>query len=87
MVWVHHAVPQHVLKRYPGLLKLEELHSIENLRGIRKGALNNRVHLRYIRDEWKTFYESHANPSRQDLLNFATYIDRKYGKTFNPQVR
>ncbi|MCV3209246.1 hypothetical protein OHD62_23775 [Mesorhizobium sp. YC-39] len=33
---VHHAVEQWVFDRYPGLFKEEELHSIENLRGIRK---------------------------------------------------
>ncbi|HEX7658858.1 MAG TPA: hypothetical protein VF444_05205 [Pseudonocardiaceae bacterium] len=84
---MHHAVEQQVLNRYPGLVRPEELHSFENLRGIPTGAINNRVHLKLIRAEWKKFYQSHQHPSKQDLLDFATHIDDKYGRTFKPQVR
>ena len=35
-VIVHHAVEQQVQRRYPGLVSDSELHSLENLRGIRK---------------------------------------------------
>jgi uncharacterized Zn-binding protein involved in type VI secretion len=35
-VIVHHAVEQQIQNRYPGLVKNEELHSLENLRGIPK---------------------------------------------------
>lgn len=38
-VVVHHAVEQQVLKRYPGVVKNDEMHSLENLRGIPKEKL------------------------------------------------
>ena len=43
-VVVHHAVEQQVLKKYPGVVKNSEIHSIENLRGIPK-SLNSDLHL------------------------------------------
>jgi len=85
-VVVHHAVEQGVLKLYPGLVRPEELHSLENLRGIPKGDANNQVHLSVIRKEWNRFYRAHPNPSKQDLLDFATMIDERYGQQFNPST-
>lgn len=85
LVWVHHAVEQRVLKLYPGLVQPAELHSLENLRGIPTGEVNNRIHLSAIRKEWNIFYESNPKPTKRDLLDFATYIDRKYGPSFNPK--
>jgi hypothetical protein len=35
---VHHAVEKVVLTRFPGIVTKEEIHSIENLRGILKGT-------------------------------------------------
>lgn len=42
-VVVHHAVEQQVLKRYPGVVKNEEMHSLENLRGIPKEKTLNSI--------------------------------------------
>ena len=86
-VVVHHAVEQQVKKHYPGVVSDSEMHSLENLRGIPKGSVNNRVHLSEIRKEWNKFYKANPNASQQDLLDFATKIDDKYGDQFDPPVR
>ncbi|MCZ4083353.1 putative T7SS-secreted protein [Streptomyces antarcticus] len=86
-VVVHHAIEQQTLNRYPGLFKPEEIHSIENLRGIPKGDINSRIHLSEIRVEWNRFYESHPNPTRQEVLDHATKIDDKLGNWFSPRIR
>lgn len=89
-VWVHHAIEQDVLTKYKGVIKPEELHSLENLRGIPKDV-NSDVHLSKIRLEWNKFYLDHPAktkpPTKQELLDFATYIDKKYGHLFTPTVK
>lgn len=86
-VVVHHAIEQQVLNRYPGLFRPEEIHSLENLRGIPKGDINSRVHLSEIRVEWNRFYESHPNPTRQEVLDHATKVDDRLGNWFSPRIR
>ena len=84
-VWVHHAVEQQVLKKYPGLFTEAELHSLKNLRGVPK-SVNAEVHLGKIRREWNEFYRSNRKPTRQDVLDFATQIDKKFGALFDPPL-
>ncbi|MGW0470268.1 RHS repeat-associated core domain-containing protein [Streptomyces coeruleorubidus] len=86
-VVVHHAIEQQVLKRYPGLFSADELHSLENLRGIPKGDINSRVHLSQIRVEWNRFYEANPNPSRQEVLDHVTRVDDMLGNWFSPRIR
>ncbi|MFF1482858.1 Hint domain-containing protein [Streptomyces sp. NPDC058301] len=86
-VVVHHAIEQQVLRRYPGLFTPDEVHSVENLRGIPKGYVNNRVHLSAIRNMWNDFYNSNPNPTRQQVLGHVTHIDDQVGQWFNPRVR
>ncbi|HKN98479.1 MAG TPA: hypothetical protein VJX10_15275 [Pseudonocardiaceae bacterium] len=86
-VVVHHAVEQQVMTRYPGVVSPSEMHSLENLRGIPKGATNNRVHLSQIRKEWNRFYKANPNPTQEQLLDFATKVDDKFGHLFNPPIR
>ncbi|MFB9904393.1 hypothetical protein [Allokutzneria oryzae] len=91
LVVVHHAVEQQVLKHFPGVVAREEMHSLENLRGIPKGSTNNLVHLSAIRKAWNRFYkpfrDNNTVPSKQQLLDFATMIDDQYGTSFNPDIR
>jgi hypothetical protein len=82
-VWVHHAIPQKVLKQYPNVVGEAELHSYENLRGIPLDV-NSEVHLRDIATAWNAFYKSHPTTSKQELLDFATEIDGRFGHYFNP---
>lgn len=86
-VWVHHAIEQQVLSRYPGLFFADEIHSIENLRGVLKGVINSREHLSAIRNMWNDFYASNPSPTRQDALDYATSIDDQIGQWFTPRIR
>jgi uncharacterized Zn-binding protein involved in type VI secretion len=84
-VVVHHAVEQQVQKRYPGVVKNEELHSVENLRGIPKEK-NSELHLSTIRKEWNKFYRENAFPTKEQLLEKASEIDNVIGSQFNPPI-
>ena len=84
-VVVHHAVEQQVLTRYPGVVTEEQMHSLENLRGIPK-EVNSDLHLSLIRREWNQFYRQNPNATQEQLLQKATEIDRKYGSQFNPPL-
>ncbi|MET9545879.1 RHS repeat-associated core domain-containing protein [Streptomyces sp. NPDC006627] len=86
-VVVHHAIEQQVLKRYPNLFSADEIHSLENLRGIPKGDINSKVHLSAIRIEWNKFYNENPNPTRQEVLDQVSRVDDKLGNWFNPRVR
>ncbi|MFE5171403.1 MULTISPECIES: putative T7SS-secreted protein [unclassified Streptomyces] len=86
-VVVHHAIEQQVLKRYPGLFSPDEIHSLENLRGIPKGDINSRIHLSEIRVSWNEFYRTHPNPTRQEVLDHVTQVDDSLGNWFNPRIR
>ncbi|WP_327584616.1 hypothetical protein OHA25_54115 [Nonomuraea sp. NBC_00507] len=80
---VHHAIEQQILDRYPGLFTKSEIHSLENLRG----SVNSEVHLSMIRKLWNNFYDTNSNPTRQQVLNYATKIDDMLGHWFAPRVR
>ncbi|MEK2476211.1 putative T7SS-secreted protein [Streptomyces noursei] len=86
-VVVHHAIEQQVLRRYQGLFSPDEIHSLENLRGIPKGDINSSVHLSEIRRAWNGFYAAHPNPTRQQVLDFATRVDDSLGHWFTPRLR
>ncbi|QKV95687.1 RHS repeat protein [Streptomyces sp. NA02950] len=86
-VVVHHAIEQQILKRYPGLFKPEEIHSLQNLRGIPKGAINASIHLSEIRKSWNSFYATHSSPTRQQVLDHATHVDDMLGHWFTPRLR
>ncbi|MCX5390546.1 polymorphic toxin-type HINT domain-containing protein [Streptomyces sp. NBC_00094] len=86
--WVHHAVERQALKRYPGLFSVDELNSAENLRGI-PSSVNSDLHLSRIRILWNGFYKTHpkGTTSRQDVLDYATFIDDFFGGEFEPRIR
>jgi len=88
-VVVHHAVEQQVLAKFPGVVTEAEIHSLENLRGV-PFSTNSDIHLSKIRTEWNDFYEpfisSGTAPTKTQLLQKATDIDRRYGPAFAPKV-
>ncbi|MBC3842131.1 hypothetical protein GXW82_23770 [Streptacidiphilus sp. 4-A2] len=84
--WVHHAVERQVLKKYPGLFTADELNAPENLRGI-PSSVNSDLHLSRIRVLWNGFYGSNPAATRQDILDYATFIDDFYGGEFEPRIR
>lgn len=85
-VIVHHAIEQQILKRYPNLFSLEEIHALENLRGIPK-EINNDIHLSQIRRDWNSFYRNNPDPTREEVINYMIELDKKYGEYFNPPVK
>ena len=87
-VWVHHGVEQQVLVKpqTKGLFTYDEIHSIENLRGI-PNELNGDLHLSKIRKEWNRFYKEVPNPKKKQLLDKRAEIDNKYGHLFNPPIK
>jgi hypothetical protein len=86
-VVVHHAVEQQALTRYPKLFGPEEIHSLENLRGI-PNSRNASLHNGIIRREWNEFYRTHpaSTTTRSQVLQKATEIDRKCGCLFDPPL-
>ncbi|RJQ79987.1 hypothetical protein D5S17_09460 [Pseudonocardiaceae bacterium YIM PH 21723] len=86
-VWVHHAVERQVITNYPGVVAPQEMHSLENLRGIPSGEVNRKVHLSALRRAWNAFYLANPNPTKQQLLDEATRLDDLYGNQFNPAIR
>lgn len=85
-VIVHHAVEQQVLNKpqTKGLFTYEEIHSINNLRGIPKER-NADLHLSSIRKEWNRFYKEIPTPTKQEILDKAAEIDSLFGHLFNPK--
>ncbi len=82
-VWVHHAIEQQVLRKFPGLFTNEEIHALENLRGIPK-ELNPDLHLSQIRQKLNEFYESNPNPTREQFLRKVAEIDAQFRSKFKP---
>lgn len=80
-VWVHHSVPQAVLKKYEGLFTRAEIDSIDFLRGI-PNKLNAKVHLSQINTLWKNFYKQYPTAGKQEILDFAKAIDEKFINIF-----
>ena len=85
-VVVHHAIEQQVLKKYPNLFTLDEIHALENLRGIPKET-NSDIHLSKIRKDWNRFYRNHPNPTKEEVINYMIKLDKKYGENFNPPIK
>jgi len=80
---VHHAIPRQVLRDYPGLVTENEMHSLENLRGIPIWRDHEE-----ITNEWRVFFNEHPPGSltREQLFKKVRQIDAKYGARFDPPV-
>ena len=85
---VHHALPQALLDRHPGLFKAKEIHSLKYLRGIPKTAMKDgeRLH-KLISDSWKEFLEDHQKPTRAQVLEHMRGLDEEYGRYFMPPLK
>ncbi len=84
-VWVHHSIPQAILKRYPGLFTRAELDALSNLRGI-PNAINRTFHLSFLNRAWDNFYRNYPGASRGTIEHYADLIDRLVGFKFLPPL-
>lgn len=79
---VHHKIPQQVLDNYPGMFSATEINSLDNLVGIPK---KSRVHPE-ISKEWRRYIKDNPNATKQDVLQKAAEMDRKYLKHYRPRL-
>jgi hypothetical protein len=82
-VVVHHAVEQQILRRFPNLFTRAEIDAIDNLRGI-PNNLNNTLHLSDIRRAWNEFYRRVPTPTKDQVLQYAENVDKRFGHLFTP---
>jgi hypothetical protein len=91
---IHHALPQDVTNKFPSLgIAPEQMHSLENLRGIPKDIIgvdpdnpDRKLH-DHITALWKKFYDSNPSATIEDILKKVKEIDDAYGHHFIPPVR
>ncbi|MCA0315251.1 MAG: hypothetical protein LCH63_15660 [Candidatus Melainabacteria bacterium] len=86
-VVVHHALPQKLLDRFPGLFTATEVQSLEYFRGIPRNAMKDgeSVH-KLITNEWETFFREVKTPNRKQVLDKLKELDARYGRYFKPPV-
>lgn len=84
---VHHALPQALLDRHPGLFKAKEIHSLKYLSGIPNTATHNGKDVHdLITASWKRFLEDNTSPTRQQVLDHMRKLDKEYGRYFVPPL-
>ena len=93
---VHHAYPRRAFTNYPQLgVTANQLHSLENLRGIKNTTLlpgtNTRLHT-HITNKWQqeffpNFTQNNSVPTIQHVQDFAKIIDDEFGHLFTPPIR
>ncbi|MBP6349967.1 MAG: hypothetical protein KA392_10555 [Candidatus Obscuribacter sp.] len=84
-VVVHHALPQKLLEKHPGLFKAKEVNSIEYLRGIPVDARKDGEWVHHIiTARWEKFLPDGKNVSKQQILNELKAIDKEYGRFYVP---
>jgi len=82
-VWVHHAIPQVVLQKYPGVMTEAAIHELDNLRGIPNG-INRDLQLKELATEWNKFYRENRTTTKELLQKKAMDLDSRYGHLFLP---
>jgi hypothetical protein len=89
-VEVHRAVEDGIHGWYPGLFTAGQINSFANLRGIRMDGIGTALHRSVIRREWDVFYLKNKienkRPTQEEVLSYATAIDKKYGGLFIPPL-
>jgi hypothetical protein len=55
--------------------------------GASPNDVNSEVYLSKIRTLWNQFYRAHSTASRQQFLDYATYVDDLLGDYFAPRIR
>ena len=85
---IHHALPQDLLFRCPGLFSAKEVHDIKCLSGIPKNAMVNgeRVHQLFT-NSWSKFLKQNTNPTREQVLEHMRHLDEVYGRFYVPPLK
>ena len=85
---IHHALPQDLLFRCPGLFSAKEVHDIKYLSGIPKNAMVNgeRVHQLFT-NSWTRFLKQNTNPTREQVLEHMRHLDELYGRFYVPPLK
>ncbi|MCW1916477.1 hypothetical protein OJ996_23015 [Luteolibacter sp. GHJ8] len=84
-VVIHHSVEQRYSEDQGGFIDPTKIHSLEVLRGIPL-ELVRVLHGKIIQMEMNDFRRRNADPSEQDLLDFASEIDARFGQYFLPVI-
>jgi hypothetical protein len=84
---VHHALPQTLLDKFPGMFKAKEIHSLKYLSGIPKTAVEDGkpVH-KLITQSWNAFLKKNESPTRAQVLEHLRSLDEEYGRYFVPPL-
>jgi hypothetical protein len=87
-IQVHHALPQELLDRHPGLFKAKEIHDLKYLSGLPNDARidGKRVH-HLITESWKEWLDTNKNPTREQVLEYMRSLDEEYGRFFVPPLK
>lgn len=83
---VHHALPQALLDKCPGMFKAKEIHSLKYLSGIPKVAINGEDVHDIITASWNKFLRQNENPTREQVIAHMRKLDEEYGRYFVPPL-
>ncbi|OPZ86797.1 MAG: hypothetical protein BWY75_02063 [bacterium ADurb.Bin425] len=85
---VHHALPQSLRDKYPGLFKAKEVHALKYPSGIPETAIidGESVH-KLITDSWEQFKKKNTTATRQQVLEHMRKLDEEYGRFFVPPLK
>lgn len=85
---IHHALPQSLRDKYPGLFKARQVHSDKYLSGIPRTA---KVDGEWVHDiitnSWEKFKKENATATRQQILEHMHKLDEEYGRYFVPPLK
>ncbi len=85
---VHHALPQSLRDKYPGLFKAKEVHSLKYLSGIPKTAIKDGESVHdLVTDSWEQFKKINTTATRQQVLEHMRKLDEEYGQFFVPPLK
>jgi len=85
---IHHALPQSLRDKYPGLFKAREIHSEKYLSGIpRTAKVNGEWVHKLITDSWEKFKYENPTATRQQIMQHMHELDEEYGRYFVPPLK
>ena len=87
---IHHAIPKALFVYFRGVIPIDELHALDNLRGI-PFEKNNKLHLSIINSKWNAFMRQYqrsgTRPTMEEIREQVRTIDRDHGQDFMPPYK